>query len=346
MRRGLGGWRRVATRLGRRPDGKVLILLYHRVAKLHSDPWALAVTPRRFAEHLEVLGQHARPMQLRELSEALRGGKLADRSVVVTFDDGYADNLRNAKPLLERHDVPATVFVASGYVGSMREFWWDELERLLLQPGMLPDRLELSVDGSAYQWGLGEAACYTAEDFQRHRSWRAWDKGPTPRHRLYASLCELLRPVGEEERRRTLGTLRTWAVAAPARRANHRPLSLEEVGELHEGGLVEIGAHTVTHPILSALPSVSQRHEIRKSKARLETILDRPVSSFAYPYGKPRDYTAETVNIVQQAGFACACSSFAGLVRRSSGRFQLPRVYVRNWDGDRLTRQLSKWFDG
>jgi len=306
----------------------------------------LAVTPRRFAEHLEVLRQHARPVQLRELSQALHYGNLADRSVVITFDDGYADNLHNAKPLLERHDVPATVFVASGYVGRKREFWWDELDRLLLQPGALPERLQLIVNGNTYQWELGEAAYYTVEDFRRHRGWRAWDKSPTPRHHLYTSLYEVLRPASEEERRRKLSELRRWTVTAPARRSNHRALSLEEIDKLQEGGLLEVGAHTVTHPVLSALPPVSQRHEIGKSKARLEKILDHPVSSFAYPYGKPRDYTAETVDIVRQAGFACACSGFAGLVRRSSDRFQLPRVYVRNWSGDRLARQLSRWFDG
>ncbi len=346
MRR-LGGLRRVAGRLGGRSDGKVLILLYHRVTRLKSDPWALAVAPRRFAEHLEVLREHAQPVQLRELPQAIRGGNLADRSVVITFDDGYADNLHNAKPLLERHDVPATVFVASGYVGRKREFWWDELDRLLLQPGTLAERLELSVNGDTYLWELGDAAHYTVEDFRRHRGWRAWDKeSPTPRHHLYTSLYELLRPLGEQERRRKLSELRRWTVAAQARRSDHRPLSLEEVGELQEGGLVEVGAHTVTHPMLSALPPASQRREIRKSKARLEEILNRPVSSFAYPYGKPSDYTTKTVDIVRQAGFACACSSLAGLVQRSSDRFQLPRVYVRNWDGDRLARQLSRWFGG
>jgi peptidoglycan/xylan/chitin deacetylase (PgdA/CDA1 family) len=344
--RGLGGWWRVARRLGHQSDGKVLILLYHRVAKLDSDPWALAVNPRRFAEHLEVLRQHARPMQLRELSQGLRDGNLSDRSVVITFDDGYADNLHNAKPLLERHDIPATVFVASGYIGRKREFWWDELDRLLLRPGTLPERVQLSVNGNMYRWELSEAAHYTVEDFRHHRGWRAWNKNPTPRHHLYASLCKLLRPISEKERRQKLREVRRWTASVPARRSNHRPLSLEEVERLHQGRLVEVGAHTITHPILSALPSVSQAHEIRKNKARLEKILDRSVSSFAYPYGKPYDYTAQTIDIVRQAGFTCACASFAGLVRRSSDRFQLPRVYVRNWNGDRLAQQLNRWFDG
>jgi peptidoglycan/xylan/chitin deacetylase (PgdA/CDA1 family) len=337
--------RRVAGRLGGGSDGKGLILLYHRVATLKCDPWGLAVTPRRFAEHLEVLREHARPIQLAELSRALDDGRLPDRSVVVTFDDGYADNLRNAKPLLERLGVPATVFIASGFIGREREFWWDELVTLLLEPGTLSERLQLRVNGRAYHWELGEAADYTVEDFRSHRGWRAWSKSQTPRHDLYTSLYDLLRPLGEEERQRKLGEVRKWRVDAPARRPGHRPLSVGEIGRLQQGGLVEVGAHTVNHPLLSGLPLASQRHEIGEGKVRLEQILGHGVSSFAYPYGKAQDYAAETVDIVRQAGFACACSTIASVVRRSSDPFQLPRVWARNCSGEKLARQLARWFE-
>jgi peptidoglycan/xylan/chitin deacetylase (PgdA/CDA1 family) len=76
--------------------------------------------------------------------------------VAVTFDDGYADNLLNGKPLLECYDVPVTVFVTSGYVGAGREFWADELERLFLQPGTLRQELCLAIKGRTHQWDLGE----------------------------------------------------------------------------------------------------------------------------------------------------------------------------------------------
>ncbi len=115
--------------------GGLSILLYHRVTEVPSDPWALSVTPDHFAGHLEILREYTRPISLQQLSQGLREGNLPDCSVVVTFDDGYADNLLNAKPLLERYDVPATVFLATGLVEHWREPWWDELEQLLLQPG-------------------------------------------------------------------------------------------------------------------------------------------------------------------------------------------------------------------
>jgi peptidoglycan/xylan/chitin deacetylase (PgdA/CDA1 family) len=110
--------------------------------------------------------------------------------------------------------------------------------------------------------------------------------------------------------------------------------------------LIEIGAHTVTHPSLSALPIASQREEIWQSKTGLEEILDRPVTSFAYPYGKRSDYSAETVALVREAEFVCACSNFAGLVSQSTDRFQLPRVHVPDCDGEEFVKQLSGWFDG
>ena len=341
--RWLGRLRRTARQPGDRSGGKVLILMYHRVAEPPSDPWALAVEPRRFAEHLEVLRQHARPMRLRQLSRALLEGDLPDRSVIVTFDDGYVDNLHNAKPLLEHYDIPATVFLTTGYIGHEREFWWDELDRLLLRPGALPESLSLTVNGSTYQWELGEAAHYSEEASQRHRRWRAWEEAPSSRHSLYKSLWELLHSMTESARRGMLRELQGWAGTEPASRPGHRPLSLKETVALAQGRMVEVGAHTVTHPALSTLPAASQRDEILSSKARLEELLGRQVTSFAYPHG---DLSVETAGIVREAGFARACSTRAGLVELSTDPFRLPRVQVQDWDGDEFARRLSRWFDG
>ena len=107
-----------------------VVLLYHRVAELAQDPWGLAVSPARFAEQLEALVMRFSPLPLGELAARMNAGDLPPRSVALTFDDGYRDNLDAAEPLLARHGVPATIFVVSWYVGAGREFWWDELEEL------------------------------------------------------------------------------------------------------------------------------------------------------------------------------------------------------------------------
>ncbi len=106
--RGLGVPKRMLRRALTRLFPGTVILLYHRVADLAQDPFGLAVAPAHFREHLSVIRRYSRPISLRQLLSELRNGKLPRRTVAVTFDDGYADNLYAAKPLLEQSDVPAT----------------------------------------------------------------------------------------------------------------------------------------------------------------------------------------------------------------------------------------------
>ena len=315
--------------------------MYHGIAESGSDPWSLCVSPRHFAEHLEVLQNLGRPMRLQELTQNLREGSIPHRAVAVTFDDGYANNLHNAKPLLERYDIPATIFLATGYIGSQREFWWDELDRLLLQPGRLPETLRLKVNGGTYRWELGEMAYYSEDNYRRDRNRKAWEGGPGSRYSLYYSLWQLLRPLREEERRITLDEILTWTGVEPVTRPTHRALLAEEVCMLGEGSLIEIGAHTVTHPFLSMHSANFQWDEIQRSKAHLGDLIGQPVMSFAYPHG---DYTKGTVALVRKAGFTCACSTIADTVWRLTDEFELPRFEVHNWNGEEFARQLSRAF--
>ena len=96
--------------------------------------------------------------------------------------------------------------------------------------------------------------------------------------------------------------------------------------------------------MLSALPVAAQRSEIVESKARLEEIAKREVTSFAYPFGGRADYTRATVALVREAGFALSCANTGGLVRPRSDQFQLPRVLVRNWDAESFAGRLRGWF--
>lgn len=351
------GLRRLARRVRNGFRRKALILLYHRVARLAADPHGLCVSPEHLGEQLAVLRERARPVRLDELVRSLEGGAVPDRAVAVTFDDGYADMHHVAGPLLGRYQVPATLFVTTGGLGKNRWFWWDELERLVLHPGTLPGTLELAIAGRLWRWELGETACYTALDAARHRGWRLWAPGPvadpTPRHSLYRSLFQLLRPLPAKEREAVLESLRRFHAPAGATgegdgggAGDYRLLTPGEVTELARTGLLEIGGHTATHPVLAALPPAVQEQEILEGKTVLEAVTGRPVTSFAYPYGMQTDYNGETVAILRRAGFQQACAAFGGLVVQGADRFQLPRVWVPDMDGDTFARWLEGWFRG
>lgn len=265
------------------------ILGYHRVSTESHDPLRLAVSPENFAAHLEVMQHLGTPVALHELVRAIGDGDSLRGAVAVTFDDGYADNLRAAKPALSRLGIPATVYVVSGWLG--QRFWWDEL---------------------------------VARVSDRKRALRI--------HR------RLLRVPHEAGRR-----LDEEAPAAKEPGAAPRVLTADELQELAEDGLVSIGAHSVTHPRLTALETAEQRHEIRRSKEELEGVLGRPVETFAYPWGAATD---ETRRLVHEAGFAWACSARVDIVSRSSNPYDLPRLWAPDVEGDRFAGWLSGWLGG
>jgi peptidoglycan/xylan/chitin deacetylase (PgdA/CDA1 family) len=245
--------------------------------------------------------------------------------------------------LLEAADVPATVFVVAGQLHSRREFWWDDLERILLSPPMLPDQLSLTVDGRPYAWHFKPLHGVDCSDQRWHV---LMESEPTPRQTAYLELAGLLRRMDYEARERLLARLAAWAGLAAEGRPAYRALTTDEMNALAHDGLVEVGAHTMTHPMLSTLAGKTQRAEIVGSKRRLEEALDRPVTSFSYPYGSRSDYTRDVVEMVKEAGFRCACSNFAGAVMLGRDPYQLPRFLVRDWDGDEFARRLTDWFVG
>jgi peptidoglycan/xylan/chitin deacetylase (PgdA/CDA1 family) len=279
-----------------------------------------------------------------QIVASLAEGKIPRRSVGITFDDGYADNVHAARPILERYDFPATFFIVSEHVDSRVEFWWDELDRLFLQPGYLPNNFEINVNGSMIQAVLGEATNYSKESYKQNRNWRAWENPPTPRHSLYYSLWQQMRPMSNVVRQQTLEAIRFWAGADSQARPSHRVLSRPELSLLSKDRLIDVGCHTMTHPQLSSLPSSKQSNEIRGCKEYLEEILGRPIKSFAYPFGGQEDYTIDTVSLVRGMGYSSACSTLPGLVTKNSDPLQLPRMPVENWNGEEFENKLSEWF--
>lgn len=298
-----------------------LILGYHRIASPSWDPFALCVSPQHFSEHLEVLHRCASPMPLAELLPRLGTAPLPRGSVCLTLDDGYADSLHCAKPLLHRHQIPATVFVSTGDLG--REPWWDELTRILFAPSMLPDRLSLRLNGDGFEWTFASRP-----------------QSGSQRAELATTLHRHLLPLPPSRREVALLRLREWARTEPQGHLACRGLTPQEVTELADGDLLEVGAHGVSHPLLAELPVDGQRWEIEESKRQLEELIGRPVTSFSYPNGSSSEDTAQ---IVRESGFNCACTSISDIVGRHSDRFHLPRFWASNQDGTSFERWLRRW---
>ena len=199
--------RRALLRYQKRSKPRGVILMYHRVAPLSIDPWDLNVTPEFFDQHMAALNRHTQPLSLVELGQALASGKVPQRFSVVTFDDGYYNNLQHAKPILEKHSVPGTVFVSTGYTGSRREFWWDELESVVLLPDTLPQRLELDLMGKPYTWDLGQAA----EAYEWNPAQRANDPAREARMGFYHSLWQPMQMMPDPERWQAIDRVREWS---------------------------------------------------------------------------------------------------------------------------------------
>ena len=341
--RGLSRLRKLWRRLRRSivPQRGAIILCYHRIADLPQSPRRLWVSPQRFAEQLEVLTRNFVPLSLAELAKRLQEGKMPDKAVVITFDDGYADNFWNARPLLKHFGVPATVFVTTGLVGTEREFYWDELERLLLRETVKRGHgeTEKGRNGETEKGRsgdiVGQKLCL--ELGKRTRQWKLTSDGE--RLKAYHEICDLLKPLSPEQRGTVLEQIRRWLGVSENGDPDRRFMTVEELATISRDGLIDIGAHTVNHPDLATLPPEQQRWEIETSKAQLEAWLSKPISWFAYPYGSGSSITRQ---LVKEAGFEGACSVFLGVVTNHSDSFWLPRIFVENWDGDELVKRLRE----
>ena len=163
------------------------------------------------------------------------------------------------------------------------------------------------------------------------------------RHRVFVELWNRLQLLPDSTRRAVLNTL--WAIVGRSRvtRPSHRTLSTLQVHELTNGGLIDIGAHTVTHSRLSALQEAEQRNELAASRRSLESLLGVPVKMMSYPFGGKADYTPLTVSLVREVGFSCALGATSGPLRAGPDLFQLPRCFVPDVGGDRFEKMLDGW---
>lgn len=289
---------------------------------------------------MEGLARWARPSSLKRAAAAAtdRGGAVS-RAVAVTLDDGYADNLEVAKPILERLGIPATVFIPSDAVGRETPFWWDELETLVFGADALPGSLDLEIGDRRVMIRVRDDGGHR-DVSGRYRGWRVW-RGParTPRQKLYARVWDALRALPDADLRSSLDALAEWAGVARPEPA-YPALDAAGVRELVDGELIELGAHSMTHAFLPAHPADVQREEIVEGRRRLEDTVGQRTSAFAYPYGA---YDDTTVDLVREAGFERGVTTTWGAVTPGTDPYRLPRLTIGDWDDRLFARRVERF---
>jgi peptidoglycan/xylan/chitin deacetylase (PgdA/CDA1 family) len=311
---GIFFFRQVATYLGR---NKLSILIYHRVHQIQDPMYPSEVDSNKFNWQMELVSKIFTVLPLSKAAQLLQENRLPPRSLCITFDDGYADNATVALPILQKHGLVATFFIASGYLDDGR-MWNDTIiETIRSIPA---GKLDLT------EYGLGKFRLESMED----------------RRNCVQSLIANLKHLPQEERlQKTLQI----ASFSPKPLPTDLMLTRSQVKAMSDADM-EIGGHTVSHPILLTLNSESVNNEIHNGKIQLEDITGKPVRTFAYPNGKPGvDYRIEDVDIVQELGFECAVSTQWGVSNNKTDIYQLNRFTP--WDNTPfrfMLRLLKNYF--
>lgn len=296
----------------------VKVVLYHRVATLERDTLKLAVTPENFELHIKWLKGKYNILPIDELNGIITAKKkIPANSLLITFDDGYADNYLEALPVLEAYQAPAVFFFTTSKLGTSDEFWWDELDRLVFSSEKLPDEIRID-DGTVVN-----------------------SNDRTSVFRQHHDLLKYSTPV---KRNLVLENLRDQIKDNTGSRASHRIMTIDELGKFSSSPFVTIGAHTVNHISLGNKELSEQRFEMIESKKQLENIIRKPVDYFAYPYGTTKDFSSTTIQLAEEAGYKLSFVNYHGFATANTHPHKIPRILVRNWDIDEYARQLNRSF--
>ncbi len=279
------------------------IVMYHGVTRdrLPVFNWC-QLDVLEFERQIDFLASEYTVIPLQEYLERARCDlPLPESAVCLTFDDNFRSVARTAFPILERRQLPCTVFLVTGLMGSGQPAWPDRLFYSLLGY----DRDSIEVEGVHYPLAT-----------------------PKQRASSYISMANRLKGLEDDERRRQLDNLAAL-IGWPEVPADS-PLSAmgwEEVDRLARTGLVCFGSHTHTHPILSRCSPEVQERELRVSHDILE---ERGYSSalFAYPNGSPRDFSPMTKDFLKRVGYHCGLTTIPGLNPIDQDKFELRRICV------------------
>ncbi len=318
-------WRTVAGHGGallRRAEARMAtpmrVLVYHRVAEPSQDPAQLAVSPEHFDQQMSIIARRARAVRL----DAEVQGRTAQRPsrkaprFAITFDDGYVDNLHTALPVLERYEVPATIFIITRCI-DQPFFWWTHLADIIFGgPHDLPDTVEASCCV-----GLLDAAVDST----------IVDQGPNA---VYVAMHKALAQRPFDDRSSLLDQIATHLSFTPPAGAA-RPVTTAQLRQLDHHPLITIGAHTHSHPRLTEVSREEALDEIVQGDRHLDALLGPGRRLFAYPYGNANK---AVVQVVRQAGHDVAFTT----VSRPLSRFDNPRLLPRIATSDTTGAEFAR----
>lgn len=268
------------------------VLGYHRVEDpLRSDfdlfrP-NVSATPLGFARQMDYVQRHYTAITCEHLLGWLRGEQeLPRHPLIITFDDGYRDNLRFAYPILKERNLPAVIFLPTGFIGTDLPFYWDYVAYLFSHTQRTSAHLPVT----------GETRWTTAAE----------------REKVMVAWVDCVKKLPEAEKRRAVSEIATILdVRVSEGVFSNLYLNWEQIRMMGQNH-IEFGAHTVNHPILTRISKEVVEEEVRKSKQQIEDELQRPVSTFAYPNGQRSDFSDEIIRMVREAGIEIAFTLLPG----------------------------------
>ena len=282
---------------------RLSILIFHRVLPQKDPLFPGEVDAVRFNQLMALVAANFRVLPLMDAVQALEDGRLPSRALSITFDDGYADNHDVALPILQRHGLSACFFIATGFLDGGRMFNDTVIESVRQSPLQQVDLGDL---------GLGRAELAT----------------PAQRVLAIGQVLYKIKYLAPQDRLHALARLQQ--LLRPGALPDTLMMTSAQVRAMAAAGM-EIGAHTVCHPILCAVDDHSAEQDISASRHTLEGLTDQTVALFAYPNGRPdQDYADRHAAMVHRLGFRAAVSTAPGVARTGDDRYQLPRFTP--WD--------------
>ena len=296
--------------------GVLSILAFHQVL-LERDPLAPDIPDvAEFQAIAKLLSERVNVLRLSEAVERLRQGSLPPRAVCITFDDGYANNIHNALPVLAEYGLVAAFFLTVGMLGG--GIMWNDR---IIESVRRTRRSSLDLN----RWGLGVKPVATSEE----------------KRAVLAALIPMVKHMPIAERNETIDQIVELCDAAADLPADLM-MRNDDVPTLVARGM-EVGGHTLSHPILARIDETHARREIFECRERLTALVRQPVQLFAYPNGKPgTDYTRTHVEMVRNAGFSAAVTTSWGVCRQGDDVLQLPRFTPWGAPGWRFLYQMYR----